>query len=158
MKKTIIAAFLTLFVVNFTFSQTELEIKKEKEIIKKVIQTAYVEGLQNEGDFDKIDAGFHPAFQLLGIDQGQKIWSLPIYSWKETIKQRKTKAEYPKAEDKKVSIKFVFIDITGTAAMAKFQFFVGKELKYVDYMSLYKFDDQWKIVNKIFYKFPEKDK
>ena len=27
-----------------------------KEAIKKVIQTAYVDGLQNEGDADKIDS------------------------------------------------------------------------------------------------------
>jgi len=158
MKKIIIAVFLTLFVANFTNAQTDAEIKKEKEAIKKVIQLAYVEGLQNEGDFNKIDKGFHPAFNLLGIGQGQAIWTLPIYTWKENVKQGKTKGKYPKAEDKKVSIKFLIVDVTGTAAMAKFQFFVGKELKYVDYMSLYKFDDQWKIVNKIFYKFPEKEK
>lgn len=159
MKKTIFAIFALLFVAtSFAQAQTEAELKKEKEAIKKVIQTAYVEGLQNEADFDKIDKGFHPAFQLLGIDQGQKIWSLPIYTWKETIKQRKAKGEYPKPDDKKVSIKFLLIDITGTSAMAKFEFYVGKEKKYVDYMSLYKFENDWKIVNKIYYKFPEKGK
>ena len=34
----------------------------------------------------------------------------------------------------------------------------GKEKKYIDYMSLYKFENQWKIVNKIYYQFPEKGK
>ncbi len=49
------------------------------------------------------------------------------------------------------------IDVTGTAAVAKLEFYVGKTLKYIDYMSLYKFGDEWKIVNKIFYKVPEKE-
>ena len=158
MKTTIFAVILSLFAASFTYSQTETELKKEKEAIKKVIRTAYVEGLQNEADFDKIDKGFHPAFQLLGIGQGQTIWSLPIYTWKENVKRKKAKGEYPKADDKKVNIKFLLIDITGTAAMAKFEFYVGKEKKCVDYLSLYKFENNWKIVNKIFYKFPEKGK
>lgn len=33
--------------------------------IKKIIQTAYVEGLQNEGDTVKINLGFHPGFEML---------------------------------------------------------------------------------------------
>ncbi len=158
MKKRIITVFFAVFTANLIFAQTDVEIQKEKEAIKKVIQTAYVEGLQNEGDFNKIDNGFHPAFQLLGIDQGQKIWSLPIYTWKETINQRKAKGEYPKTGDKKVSINFLLIDVTGTAAIAKFEFYVGKEKKYVDYLSLYKFENDWKIVSKIFYKLPEEEK
>ena len=47
-------------------------------LIKQTIQTAYVEGLLNEGDFDKIDAGFHPDFELLGIGEGNEMcqWAL----------------------------------------------------------------------------------
>jgi len=37
--------------------------------------------------------------------------------------------------------------------MAKIDFYVGDKLTYVDYISLYKFEEGWKMVNKIFYKF-----
>lgn len=149
---------LAITITVLSYSQNDAEIKKEQEAIKTVIQSAYVDGLQNEGDVAKIDAGFHPAFNLLGIGQGQTIWALPIYTWKENILRDKASGKIPRTGEKKVSIKFLSVDVTGTAAMAKIEFYVGTKLTYVDYLSLYKFEDNWKIVNKIFYKFPETSK
>jgi hypothetical protein len=45
------------------------------------------------------------------------------------------------------------VDVTGDAAVAKFEFYVGIKLAYVDYQFLYKFADGWKIVSKIFHKY-----
>ena len=125
----------------------------DEDLIKTVIQTAYVEGLQNEGDFDKIDAGFHPDFELIGIGKGDEMWHLPIAEWKTRVKEKLEKGELPRKDEDKISIKFLNIDITETVAVAKFEFYVGKELKYIDYQSLYKFESGWKIVSKVFYKF-----
>ncbi|TRX66323.1 nuclear transport factor 2 family protein [Carboxylicivirga sp. M1479] len=127
--------------------------EQEIKAIKKVIQSAYVEGIQNEGDVAKIDAGIHPDFKLLGIGENGSIWKLPIAEWKQKVIERKKKGELPRSGDDLISIKFLSVDVTGTAAVAKFEFYVGKELKYVDYISLYKFSDGWKLVSKIFYKF-----
>jgi hypothetical protein len=129
--------------------------KEDEEAIKKVIQTAYVEGLQNEGDMEKIDFGFHPGFRLLGIGKGNQMWELPIYTWKENAANDVAEGKKPRKAEEAVSIKFLSVDVTGTAAVAKIEFYVGKVLKYVDYLSLYKFEDGWKIVSKIFYQFPE---
>ena len=142
---------LALILASFTgFSQA---IEEEKEAIKTVIQTAYVDGLQNEGDLDKIDSGIHSGFNLLGIGENNDMWTLPIDDWKKKTEKRKADGNFPRTGDEKVSIKFLNIDVTGTAAVAKIEFYVGKEKKYVDYISLYKFDEGWKMVNKIFYKF-----
>ncbi len=127
-------------------------VDKEKEAIKKVIQTAYVEGLQNEGDTDKIDSGIHPDFNLLGIDKGNAMWKYSIKDWKAKVVKKRKAGELPLTGDKMVSIKFKSVDVTGTAAMAKIEFYIGSKLTYVDYISLYKFEDGWKMVNKIFYK------
>lgn len=132
------------------------DLKKEKEAIKNVIQTAYVDGLQNEGDLEKIDSGIHPDFRLIGIGKENSMWSLPIDQWKEKTKEKKADGKFPRTGNKKVSVKFENIDITGNAAVAKIQFFVGTKLTYVDYISLYKFPNGWKMVNKIYYKIPEK--
>ncbi len=156
MSKILITVIAICTIAVASFAQTDANINSEKDAIKKIIQIAYVDGLQNEGDFDKIDQGFHPSFTLIGIGQGNEIWEYPIYTWKERVKVRKEKGEYPKEDKKKVTIKFLNVDVTGTAAMAKFEFYVGNELKYIDYLSLYKFGDNWKIVSKIFYQFPEK--
>ena len=129
------------------------DIEEEKKAIQKVIQISYVEGLQNEGNLEKIDQGIHPDFVLLGIGEGETMWKLPIDKWKEkTVKKLEEGKLHRK--DKPVTIKFLSIDITGTAAVAKIEFYVGEKLTYIDYISLYKFEGKWKMVNKIFYKLP----
>ncbi len=149
MKKYFLLIIVTFLAMN-TFSQNN---DAEIENIKKTILTAYVDGLQNEGDIEKIDKGFHPDFELLGIGKENKMWRLSIKDWKNKVSKQKKEGEYPKEGKNKVSIKFLFVDVTGTAAIAKFEFYIGDELTYVDYQSLYKFKDGWKIVSKIYYKF-----
>jgi hypothetical protein len=123
------------------------------DAIKKVIQSAYVEGLQNEGDTVKINLGFHPGFELLipGKDGGLEKYTLP--EWKKKIKDGLASGKLPRKGEDKISIKFLFVDVTEDAAVAKFNFFVGTKLTFVDYQFLYKYPDGWKIVSKIFHKF-----
>lgn len=150
MKKLFVLLIALLVFVN---AGTKLS---DEDMIRKVIQTAYVEGLQNEGDFEKIDAGFHPDFDLIGIGEGDKMWHLPISEWKKRVQKKLENGQLPRKENEKVSIKFLNVDITGTVAVAKFEFYVGKELKYIDYQSLYKFESGWKIVSKVYYAVPDK--
>ncbi len=131
-------------------AQNNLE---DEEAIKQVIQTAYVEGLQNEGDLDKIDSGIHSGFNLIGIGENDEMWVLSIEDWKKKTEKKTKEGQFPRTGDRKVSINFVNIDITETAAVAKIEFFVGAEKKYVDYISLYKFESGWKMVNKIYHQF-----
>jgi hypothetical protein len=149
MRKIVLALLLSASMVVFAQDS-------EEEAIKKVIQTAYVEGLQNEGDLSKIDAGIHPGFHLIGIGEGEEMWVLPIDEWKKRTEKKKEEGKFPRQGDDKVTVKFVNIDITGTAAVAKIEFYVGEVKMFVDYIGLYKFDSGWKMVNKIFYRFPEK--
>ncbi len=128
------------------------DIGQEKEAIKKVIQTAYVDGLQNEGDAEKIDSGIHPGFHLLGMGKDNTLWKYSITDWKASALKKRKQGELPLTGNKKVSIKFKSIDVTGTATVAKIEYFIGNKLTYIDYISLYKFKTGWKMVNKIFYK------
>lgn len=148
--KTLITLVLLQTIIVTAFTQ---HLNEEKEAIKAVIQTAYVEGLQNEGDLDKIDSGIHSGFHLIGIGEADEMWSLPIEDWKKNTEKKKKEGQFPRKGDKKAAVNFLNIDVTGTAAVAKIEFFVGAEKKYVDYISLYKFESGWKMVNKIFYQF-----
>ena len=145
----LICCFLT------TLALTGYSQSADQEAIKEVIQTAYVEGLQNEGNVTKIDAGFHPGFEMVGIAKGDQIWKLPIYTWRERAVEDVASGKKPKKEEEKVTVNFVSVDVTGTAAVVKLEFLVGGVKKYVDYISLYKFESGWKIVSKIFYQFPQ---
>ena len=157
MKKSILPAILIIAFGLTAFAQkTNDKSSGDKDAIKAIIITAYEEGLQNEGDFNKIDKGFHPGFELLGIGQGDEMWELPIYTWKQKTKKKLKDGKLPRTGEDKVSLKFPQIDVSGTAGMAKVEFFTGDKLTYIDYLLLYKFESGWKIVSKIFYQVPKK--
>ncbi len=157
MKNQIILSLGLILFLSFGASAQTVTVEEEQEAIKKVVQSAYVDGLQNEGDAAKIDAGFHPGFNLLGIGKGDQIWKLPIYTWKENALNDVKSGKKPRTGDEMINVKFLTVDVTGTAAVVKLEFYVGDTKKYVDYLSLYKFESGWKIVSKIFYKFPDED-
>jgi hypothetical protein len=151
MKKLFLITILMLS-AGLLMAQTE-----DQDAIKKVIQTSYVEGIQNEGDPDKIDAGFHPGFRLLGVGKGNEMWELPIYTWKERASNEVAEGKKPRKAEEAVSVKFLDVDVTGNAAVVKLEFYVGEKLTFIDYISLYKFGEEWKIVSKIFYRLPEEE-
>lgn len=147
--------FKILLIIAFfsgltAFSQEKKSQDKEIEKIKQVIQSAYVEGLQNEGDTVKINAGFHPDFAMLMPSKDGTLMRYSLYDWKKRIKADLADKKLPRKADRRVSVKFLFVDVTGSAAVAKFEFYVGKQLTYIDYQSLYKFGENWKIVSKIY--------
>ena len=82
--------------------------------IRKVIESAYIDGIHNLGSVDDINRGFHPGFDLL-ILRNNSLSKLPIYTWVESVIQRK--AEQPEGPERKISVKFLFNDITGNAAV-----------------------------------------
>ncbi|MBC8489249.1 MAG: nuclear transport factor 2 family protein [Bacteroidetes bacterium] len=150
MKKIIIIATM-MAVLPFCIIAQE----KDKEAIKKVIQTSYVDGLQNKGPVSDIDKGFHPGFNLLGL-RNDDLTKWPIYSWVKYHEKELNEDPTPPKEDEVVTCKYPMIDITGTAAIAKIELFKGGKKIFTDYLSLYKFEDGWKIVSKIYFRHEEK--
>jgi hypothetical protein len=144
---SILILFLSMCV--FVFAQDI-----EKEAIKKLVLTAYVDGLQNKGDLDATREGFFPGFELLMFQNGM-VNKLPIYNWITYAEMKKAREADPLPEGELTSCDFEFIDITGTAAVTKIHLSKGGKKIFTDYLSLYKFEDGWKIVSKIYYKLPE---
>lgn len=151
MKNFILGVICLFFLTSANAQSTD---ESAKVAIKKVIQTCYVDGLQNLKNIDEIAKGFHPGFNLL-IHRNNMVEKLPIYNWIEYAKKRKAKQTEPLTEENTTYVKFLNIDITGTAAVAKIELSKGSKAIYIDYLSLYKFEDGWKIVSKIYYKIPE---
>jgi len=148
MKKLV--AFILLLV---TFSVTAQTIRQEKRAIKKAIQIAYVEGLINEGNNTKINLGIHPDCKIMAYDSAYGLRTYTIKEWENNNYIRKRTGTLPKKEQEKVTIKFKHIDITGIAATVKIKYYEGGELTYIGYILMYKFDNDWKMVSKIFNKY-----
>jgi len=147
MKKTILLALVSLLSFSALIAQDEQS--KEKELIKQVIQSAYVDGLCNNADEDAVNKGFHPGFNLLSAGKGNTMWKLPIYNWIEIAKEGKDKGNKYSFQNELTTIKFLFVDIAGNVAVAKIEFYEGEEMNYIDYLSLMKFEYGWKIVSKM---------
>jgi len=148
MKKLFSCVFVLMLFSSFLLSG-DMDIEKEKAAIKKVILSAYRDGIVNVGDVEAIKKGFHPEFNLLGLNKDKTgIWKLPIADWTKHVEKGKKEGKYPPKE--KVSFKFLLVDVVGDAGFAKIEFYKGEKLAYTDFLSLYKFNDGWKLVAKIY--------
>jgi hypothetical protein len=149
--KKLLMTFVCALILVSGFAQSD--VKSEKENIKKLILSAYIDGIHNKGEISQIEKGFHPGFNLL-ILQNNRLEKLPIYNWIESSKERKAQNPIPFTEEEKMKCEFMNIDVEGTAAVAKIKLSkAGKDI-FIDYLSLYKFDEGWKIVGKIYYRLP----
>ncbi|MCB2201144.1 nuclear transport factor 2 family protein [bacterium] len=156
MKNTILVFVITLLSFSSLLAQDEQA--KEKEQIKQVIQTAYVDGLCNNADEEAINKGFHPGFELMSAGKGNTMWKLPIYNWIDIAKEGKEKGNKYSFQNELTTVKFLFVDIAGNVAVAKIEFYEGEDLNYVDYLSLIKFKEGWKLVSKIAHRVEKDDK
>lgn len=146
MKKNIFLAILLI-----VLPLTALFAQSDEDQIRQVIQKSYIDGIHNLGDPAEIDKGFHPSFVLPSIaDNGLTVNLLPIFTWKELT--RLSKEKNPQGPAVKTECKFLLIDVTGSAAIAKIQLLREEKLIFTDYLNLYRFKDGWKIVGKVFYR------
>ena len=143
--RPIVTALLVAALLAPTASPARAQ--SEEDAIKALIQSAYVDGLQNLVDLEKTKAGFHPDFVLLGLRDG-KLTKLPIAEWIASAEKRKADGAKPPL----TVCKFLTVDVTGSAATVKLELHQNDKRIFTDYLSLYKFPDGWKIVGKIYYR------
>jgi hypothetical protein len=142
---------ITTTIILLSFVSMQAQEKSDKELIKETIISAYQDGLLNEGNAAKIDAGFHEDFEMLGINKDGEMYRYHINDWKANNDKKLADGRLPKKGKDKVKIEIPMIDVTGIAAVAKIDFFVDGKKVFVDYQSLYKLNGKWKIVAKIYH-------
>jgi hypothetical protein len=119
--------------------------------IKTVIEEAYVKGIHIDQNVEAIRKGFHPAFTMYAYKDGQ-VTTTSIEQWISSIEEGKKKnPNRPKVETK---VDFASVEVSGNAAVARLEMYKDGKHVFTDFMSLYKFDDGWKIVAKIYYRHP----
>lgn len=146
MKKLFFVA-LCLMLGNVMAQDAESE--KDIADIKELILSAYVDGIQNAGEIEAVEQGFHPGFEML-MKQDNLLNKLTIYNWLPAIKRRKANPET--ANRPEVTCKFLDVDVTGDAAVVKLELHREGQLLFTDYLCLYRFDEGWKIVSKLFHR------
>ena len=119
----------------------------EKEAIKQVIEKAYIRGIHGDQDEETVKSGFHQDFAMLVL-RDDTIDKVSVDEWLDRIETMK--ADNPELWNAKTTHSFVLIDVTDYAAVAKLDVWKGETHFSTDYMLLYKFEDGWRIVSKIF--------
>ena len=119
----------------------------EKEAIKQVIEKAYIRGIHGNQDERTVKSGFHQDFAMLVL-RDDTIDKVSVDEWLDRIETMK--ADNPELWNAKTTHSFVLIDVTDYAAVAKLDVWKGETHFSTDYMLLYKFEDGWRIVSKIF--------
>ncbi len=124
----------------------------EEEAVKRVVTSAYVEGIQNNGSIEDIRKGFHPSFAMLRFMENT-VNPFPIEEWITAIEKRRAETK-PDAKAIRTEANFLQVDVTGTAATVKLELSREGKKTFTDYIVLYKFTEGWRIVSKTYYRHP----
>jgi hypothetical protein len=119
--------------------------------VKEVILKAYVEGVHINRDAEAMRKGFHPEFRMMVYGK-DGINPVTIDQWASSVAEGKRNT--PNPAPRKVEHKFAVVDLEGNAAVVRVELFFDAKHVFTDYLSLYEFNDGWKIVGKIFYRHP----
>lgn len=115
----------------------------DRAAIEATLRT-YFDGL-HEGDAEKIAQAFHPVAHLYSADKGG-VADLPRDRWLELVRNRPS----PKSQGLSRHDRILSIDQAGPAtAFAKVECALPPRF-FVDYLTLIKTDDGWRIVAKAF--------
>ena len=125
--------------------------QSDADQVKQVVTSAYIEGIQNNGPIEDIKNGFHSSFNMLRL-MDNDIKPLPIGEWIASIEKRRQENPAPPAN--RTEGKFLAVEVVGNAATVKLELHRGGKLIFTDFLSLYKFNEGWKIVSKTFYRHP----
>jgi hypothetical protein len=125
----------------------QAQLDAEKTAIERVIRDAYVEGIFVKADAGAVREGWHPGCDIVTLQNGGLV-KMPAHNFARRFDRQ------PMPLDRNARAEFVSITVSGYAAVAVLELKSGDRAVYTDMMSLYRFDDGWKIVTKIYYAYP----
>ncbi len=144
MKKTLLLVLLVC-----TVSAVALADDSEHAAIVAVVDQAYVHGVHIEGDVDKMRAGMHDSFVMF-VRSDKGVTQTTRDAWIERLTASKARAA--NAAKPEIRGDITVLDRSGNAAVAKVDLFRDGKHIFTDYISLYRFDDGWKLVAKTFHR------
>lgn len=147
MSKTILGSALLLFLFAGALAANDVE----KKAVMSVVEEAYVKGVHADPNGEAIRKGFHQDF-IMFIQDGEKINKVTRDEWITRIEA--AKAKNPDAPKPAVKHEFPSVEISGKAAIARVELHRDGKHVFTDFISLYKFEDGWKIIAKTFYRHP----
>lgn len=139
----IVSALFALIMVILTINVKG----QDSESIKDVINKSYVEAIHNNGDLNDARKGFHPEFQMFALRNGT-LSKISVNDWIQHIENGRKRNQNTASQ--KAGAKYLSIDVTKNVASVKLELYRGSKILFTDYLYLYKFGNDWKIVSKVY--------
>ena len=115
--------------------------------IKQVIEDAYVGGIHTSQDELTVRAGFDDEFRMY-VKTSDGVTPVGISDWLRRVDE--LRADSPELWNRPTRVTFDTIDVAGDCAVARLTVRKGASYFSTDYMLLYRLDDGWRIVAKVF--------
>lgn len=147
MKKLVSIMALFFAFCSIVFAQNQAELAKDELAIKKIVEEFYLEVVFGDKDIVELEKAFHPDFNMYVLHQNQ-IDKRSLQKWTDRLKN--VRASNAQAKSPNYTHNFKLIDVTGPAGVVKLEIYADGKLKYTDYLTLYKFQEGWRIMTKVF--------
>jgi hypothetical protein len=119
----------------------------DEKAIREIIEEAYIEGIHGSQDETTAKSGFHDDFAMLVL-RDNALEKVDVDEWLRRLEEMK--ADNPDLWNAETIHEFRLVDVAGYAAVAKLDVYKGETHFSTDYMLLYRFDEGWRIVSKVF--------
>jgi hypothetical protein len=150
MKKYLLVIFV--FVLPFASFTYYVSYVEEKAEVEELVLVSYVNGAFNDLNPDAMAAGFDPNFAIFSA-KGNELSKYPIADWVSSVRKKKNDPAFNPAENV-WKHKFSNVHISGNVATIQVDLSKDGKHIYTDYLSLIKFENNWRIVAKVYYKHP----
>ncbi len=139
---------LSVVLVPVSIAQTgespEERRHSEDAAIRDVLQRCYVDGMYVKRDPDALRSGLASTFVMQVYWEGE-LSNRTASEWLDRMKLSGVPTK------KHIESQIKVLDVTGVAAVARVDIHVDSKHKYTDYFCLYKTDEGWKMVTKMFH-------
>jgi ketosteroid isomerase-like protein len=148
MKRPVVAVLALLLAATPVVAETPAaQDAAEDAAIVAVVDRAYVHGVHIDNDPELMRSGMHDSFVMF-VQSDKGLTQLTRDAWIERLAASKAKDTHATKPEIKADI--TVLDRSGKAAVAKVALFRNGKQIFTDYISLYRFDDGWKLVAKTF--------
>lgn len=118
-----------------------------EEAIRRAIEEGYIEGIHEEQDAEKVSRHFHPEFRMLVRRDGAVGKVGPEAFLQMMIERRRSDPGFFEGE---LAFETPLLDVEGGAAVVRVEISRGGTHLFTDFILLYRFGDDWRLVSKVF--------
>ncbi len=123
----------------------------DEAAIAELLNTSYLKGFYHDLDPELVKTGFHPDI-VLSVNAGDQVMYVPLEGWMahEGVGVPETELTEEHKAKKNAVMEIVSVDVVGNTAAAKAEISIDGKLTYTNFYGLYKINDEWVVVNKLF--------